>query len=176
MKKLYGGILAAAVFAMILFSPAAKADTTYDLTFTSSSNTVVGTGTMVLNTTVPGSGTYNVPLFSPDDLVSLSMTVDGTTFDLTEGNVSKITFDNGDLTKLDYDTYNWVNPSLSISETDFDYQDFIFYWDNVNIDGTVSAVDPVEVTGTPEPAALLMLASGLMGLIGFGLRRKQFAL
>jgi hypothetical protein len=169
----HGGVMlrilvavAFAVFAVQLPSAARASSVQYDLTFTPTTGSIGGAGYFDVNTPVNGSGSNIITAFD--------VTIDGQLFTLAnEVGTATADFTNGALSSL-----NYVGALLSGLNLDIlGSTGLIYAYLDVGTGaaiatGTISATDPPP-SATPLPGSMVLLASGLLGLLLLNYWRKK---
>jgi hypothetical protein len=157
-------VAALAVFAA-QFSSAARASTVYDLTFTPTTGTIGGYGTMEVSGPVDG----------VDQITAFSVTIDGQLFTLAnEVGTATATFSNGVLSSLNYVGAAISGLNLDILGSKGLIYAFLDIGTGIALTtGTISAVDPPATT--PLPSSVVLFATGLLGLVLLTYRRKKIA-
>jgi hypothetical protein len=157
-----------AVFATQLSSVARASTVQYDLTLTPTTGSIAGTGYFDVSAPVSGSGVI--------DLTALSITIDGQTFNQdTEIGTATATFANGVLEGVNYVGALLSGLNLDLLGTDDLTYTFLDIGTGAALStGTISAVDPPPTT--PLPGAMVLFATGLIGLLLLNYRRKKSAL
>jgi hypothetical protein len=166
-------LLAAAAIAVFAtqFPLAARASSVlYDLTLTPTLGSVGGSGYFDVSAPVNGSGV--------NALTAFSVTIDGDVFNLgNELGTATATFSGGVLTSLNYlgdlvSTSGGFN--LDILGTGGLSYAFVDIGTGATLaSGTISAVDPPGAT--PLPSAVVLFATGLLGLLLLNYRHKRIA-
>lgn len=169
-------LLASLALAGLSVMPSAHADTVYDLVFTGSAGTVIGDGSLTLNTAPPAGNSSFYEAAAPGNagytITGFSATVDGSVFNLAnESQLTTAMFSGSILTDLEYadlpappDFYGEVFFS-TYSGNGFQILNTLAPYPNDS--GTFTATEV-----TPEPASLALLGTGLLG--GLGVVRGRF--
>ncbi|RXH54277.1 hypothetical protein [Granulicella sibirica] len=143
-------VAVAVIFACLM---PARAETTYNLIFTGSSGSEIGSGTLVLNETPPSGNSTFYEATDPEHagytITSFSATVDSYTFDLSnESALTSATFSNGALKDLEYQSF--PGPSVGSGFEVF----FSTYGNNFSIGNTLAPYPNDSGTFTATPAAV----------------------
>lgn len=162
-------VMIVAVMALFVaqFPSIARASTVqYDLTLTPTSGTIGGSGYFDVTAPVNGSGV--------NALTAFSVTIDGAQFTLGNDPAATATFSGGVLTSLNYVGALLSGLNLDILGTGGLTYTFLDIGTGLALaSGTISAVDPP--TATPLPSAVVLFATGLLGLLLLNYRRKRDA-
>lgn len=159
--------------ALALMPRMAFADITYDLTLTPTSGPEGGTGFFTINTPFPSTGLDSyTPGGATFDLLALSFTIDGSTFDLSKSSgtpqvnsLNGVLFDilyNGAITSGGKDLALTTNTSYVFSD---------ILNSSVDTSGTFTATP--ETSAVPEPMSIILFGTVLVGLTVF-LRKRLF--
>lgn len=134
--------------------PGAAQASTYDLALTATYGGVGGSGSLMIDTSVPSTG---IDLFTTTTgLDSLSFQIGGNTFNLSSDPSAYVVFDNGSLASIVYSAVVGMDTlSLSTAMLGYSY-----------VDSATGSIAGGDISVTPLPATLALFASGLLA-IGF---------
>ena len=174
MRKLIGSALLVAAVAAFGFAAPAKADVIYTLAFDSSSNVLVGTGTLDLNVNSV-SQAYNLNENLGNVLASITTTsLDGySPFDITTANLASYSYiSTGSIGQIYSLTAVETGPTNSIV---LDLYTNSFQIHGVNnstvASGSFTATGP-SLAAVPEPLTLSIFGAGLAGAVAMRRRKK----
>jgi hypothetical protein len=162
-------VLASALVAALSMASSGASAITYDLTLTNASNQTVGSGMFTVNGSIPGSGISTFSAGPLGSLTSLSLSIDGYKFSLSDDKVTNpsVTFNNGMLTGIAYlGTMNGWQLDLGTFNLHYGFLDLA----NGQVSsGTISD----HVSATPLPSGLPLFLTGLAALALLGWRKKR---